>query len=47
MYFYNHKTNRNEQTELLEVHFNVSLRFRNDGYIYIITNNIPIVKGCG
>ncbi len=34
MYFYIHKTNKNEQTQLLEMRSNACIRFRNGKGIY-------------
>lgn len=39
MYFYIHKTNRNEQTQLLEMRSNACIRFRNGFSVCVANNN--------
>ncbi len=48
MYFYIHKKDKNEQTQLLEMCSNACFRFRNGFSVYLAySNQIFIVKGCG
>ncbi len=39
MYFYIHKTNKNEQTQLLEMRSDAGIRFRNGFSVYCIVTN--------
>ncbi len=39
MYLYIHKTHKNEQTQLLEVHSDACIRFRNGFSVYCIVIN--------
>lgn len=39
MYFYTHKTNKNEQTQLLEMCINACIRFSNGFSIYSVVIN--------